>query len=131
MSAGYRTGWPPIPERVREAFEKLRLHRPDGHDGFRKRLRERYADEPFSEAELLKGLSDSTIKAMKRGEKPWPTTLPHPLATILFAETGIDVSKKSGAAVLFSTSGSISSLALTWKPRTARRARATGTISRT
>lgn len=78
------------PARVWEAFGKLRLASKAENDRFHALVRARASEMEANASDLLRSLSHSNIKT-KRGDKAWPKELPGPLVTILYTESGIDV----------------------------------------
>ena len=79
------------PERVLQAFGKLRLQTQNGNDEFRERFRTHAAEHGVEKlGNLLKGLSPSNVKNMRRAEKG-PHALPGLLVSFLFIDIDIDV----------------------------------------
>lgn len=83
------------PQRALDAFVHLRLHSPHGNAACRDRLRAYAADHGLTETNvLLRGLSDSNVKGMRRGTAKVPPNLPRLLVSFLFFTTNIDVTRQ-------------------------------------
>ena len=81
---------PTDPARAWEAFGKLRLTSKAENDRFHALVRVRAPEMEAKAADLLRGLSHSNIK-IRRGDPAWPKALPAPLVTLIYIQTGIDV----------------------------------------
>ncbi len=79
--------------RLLKAMEQLELSKPGRHEKFCEVVRLRSKEMEWNPASLLKGWSHSTIKNIKSKKRENFKTISKPLATIIYLETGIDVSE--------------------------------------
>lgn len=83
------------PDLVLDAFFRLRLQNEDSNTAFRERLRAFAMDHCVKEvSSVLRGLSASSIKSMRRRQAKVPPALPRILVSFLFLETQIDVTRQ-------------------------------------
>lgn len=89
------------PDRFLAAASRLQLQTPAGNSASRERLQTFAFEYGLTPAHLMKGLSESSIKTMRRGDAKTPAELPWLLIYFFFKETEIDVTTYQSLATFY------------------------------
>ncbi len=88
-----KSNLPIDPNRFQKAMEVLKLYTEPGSKSFHKLVRERAIEMEWNSGILLKGWSQSTFKNIKSGSRSVFNDIPKSIATVIYLETGIDVTE--------------------------------------